>query len=286
MVYGPNFNPSIGSGVRPRQAMLPLAMAFLLGLLLGEAAGYALWRDVPSLAGTAPQTTAARPPAAGAPQPGAPSGKEFSEQAIAPPPPSPSDRDAASARQAPAASSGLGATPARPVATTGSIVVRSTPSGAPVTVNGRWRGRTPLPIEGLKFGPYTIRVVQPGYAVAREEITLTASDPTRALSFRLQRSAAAATRPESAAAPPAVRPVSPERGAASSGVLYVDSRPRGATILIDGKPHGTTPSRIPDIAVGPHVVRLELAGHRPWSVTTRVIAGQEAVVTGSLEQIQ
>ena len=297
---------------RPRQAMLPLAMAFLLGLLLGVAAGYALWRDVPSLVGTAPKTPAARPLAAGAPQPGAPSGKEFSEQAITPPPnsnaasarqspppsganappvpgdepPSPPNRTAASVQPAPAASNPRGSTPARPVATTGSIVVRSTPSGAPVTVNGRWRGRTPLPIEGLKFGPYTIRVVQPGYAVAREDITLTASDPTRALSFRLQRSPAAPARPESAAAPPAVRPASPERGAAYSGVLYVDSRPRGAMILIDGKPSGTTPSRIPDIAVGSHVVRLELAGHRPWSVTTRVIAGQEAVVTGSLERIQ
>ena len=155
-----------------------------------------------------------------------------------------------------------------------------------MTVNGRWRGRTPLPLEGLKFGPYTIRVVQPGYAVAREDITLTASDPTRALSFRLQRSPAAATRPEPPAAAPAVGPASPERGAAYSGVLYVDSRPRGATILIDGKAYGTTPSRIPDIAVGSHVVRLVLAGHRPWTTSTRVVAGQEAVVTGSLERIQ
>ena len=267
---------------RPRQAMLPLAMAFLLGLLLGVAAGYALWRDVPSLAGTPAQTTAAQPPVAGAQPQGAQSGKEFSEQAVAPP--SPPDGTAASARQG--ASNARGSTPARPVATTGSIVVRSTPSGAPVTVNGRWSGRTPLPIEGLKFGPYTIRVVQPGYAVAREDITLTASDPTRALSFRLQRSPAAATRTEPPAAAPDVRPPSPERGAAYAGVLYVDSRPRGATILIDGKPYGTTPSRIPDIAVGSHVVRLVLAGHRPWTTSTRVIAGQEAVVTGSLERIQ
>jgi hypothetical protein len=298
---------------RPRQAMLPLAMAFLLGLLLGVAAGYSLgWREAPSPAGTPAQTTAAQPPAASPPQ-RAQSGKEFSEQTIAPP--SPQARDAASARQAPAspnanapsarqsappsganappvpgdeprtsprqppaASNPRGSAPARPAATTGSIVVRSTPSGAPVTVNGRWRGRTPLPIEGLKFGPYTIRVVQPGYAVAREDITLTASDPTRALSFRLQRAPGAAAS--------GTQPVSPERGAAYSGVLFVDSRPRGATILVDGKAYGTTPSRIPDISVGSHVVRLELAGHRPWSVSTRVAAGQEAIVTGSLERIQ
>jgi hypothetical protein len=66
----------------------------------------------------------------------------------------------------------------------------------------------------------------------------------------------------------------------------VDSRPRGASVLIDGKPAGTTPARIPDISIGSHVVRLELADHRAWTVATRVAAGEETRVTGSLERVQ
>jgi hypothetical protein len=66
----------------------------------------------------------------------------------------------------------------------------------------------------------------------------------------------------------------------------VDSRPRGARVTIDGKPVGITPLRVSDVRIGTHVVRLELPDHRVWSSTTRVTAGQEQRVTGSLERIQ
>ena len=53
-----------------------------------------------------------------------------------------------------------------------------------------------------------------------------------------------------------------------------------------GTRSGVTPLRVPDVRIGTHVVRLELADHRWWSTTTRVTAGQEQRVTGSLEQIK
>jgi hypothetical protein len=49
---------------------------------------------------------------------------------------------------------------------------------------------------------------------------------------------------------------------------------------------GTTPARIPDIPIGSHAIRLELTDHRVWTSSTRVAAGQETRVTGSLERIQ
>jgi hypothetical protein len=80
----------------------------------------------------------------------------------------------------------------------------------------------------------------------------------------------------------------PREGASSSfaGTIYVDSRPRGARVLIDGRPMGTTPVSIPDIPIGSHVVRLELEDHRTWTTSTRVAAGELARVTGSLERIR
>jgi PEGA domain-containing protein len=71
-----------------------------------------------------------------------------------------------------------------------------------------------------------------------------------------------------------------------AGTIYVDSRPRGARVLIDGRPMGTTPANIPDIPIGSHVVRLELPDHRAWTTSTRVAAGERARVTGSLERIR
>jgi hypothetical protein len=70
------------------------------------------------------------------------------------------------------------------------------------------------------------------------------------------------------------------------GMLFVDSRPRGAQVFIDGRLVGTTPLRMPEVRIGSHVVRLELAGHTRWSTSTTVSAGREARVTGSLDPIQ
>jgi hypothetical protein len=182
-------------------------------------------------------------------------------------------------------------------ATAGSIVIRSTPSGAGVTVNGKWRGRTPLTMNALKFGPYAVRVVRPGFAVAREDVSLSASQPTRTLSIQMQRQPASSAPVESRARPSARppsgnAPIAPTTGRPSvsrssfAGTIYVDSRPRGAHVFIDGRPMGTTPVSIPDVPIGSHAVRLELTDHRVWTASTRVAAGLETRVTGSLESIR
>jgi hypothetical protein len=49
---------------------------------------------------------------------------------------------------------------------------------------------------------------------------------------------------------------------------------------------GVTPLRLADVGIGSHVVRLELNDHRAWTTSTRVAAGEEARVTGSLERIR
>jgi hypothetical protein len=146
-------------------------------------------------------------------------------------------------------------------------------------VNGRWRGRTPLTLDAVRFGAYNVRIVQPGFTPARQEFTLSAAQPSRDVSVRLERAAPAPKAQAGRAAPPL--PV-----AKMEGSIYVDSRPRGARVLVDGRPMGTTPARIPDVPIGSHVVRLELEDHRAFTESTRVAAGQETRVTGSLERIR
>ena len=106
--------------------------------------------------------------------------------------------------------------------TTGSIVIRSTPSGAGVTVNGRWRGRTPLTIDALQFGSHAVRVVQPGFTVARENVRLSADQPTRTLAIRMQPNPAPSTPAGSARTPFRAAalgsvPIAPSTGRPESG---------------------------------------------------------------------
>ena len=68
----------------------------------------------------------------------------------------------------------------------------------------------------------------------------------------------------------------------SGGV--VESRPVGAKVFLDGKGLGVTPLSVPDVAVGSHVVRLEMSGYRRWSASIRVVAGERERVAASLEE--
>jgi hypothetical protein len=276
---------------RPRPAALPVALGVILGLLIGAAIGYSLgFREnaAPSTATETPVTSAPAP--AGQPQQ---PGRTYSEQAVAPsatPSTPPSGEAPPVPGDAPAA-----ATPSRtagpePVVTTARLTVLSAPTRAGVTINGKWRGRTPLTLDALPLGKYTVRVVQPGFVASNEDVSLTTRQPMRTVSVRLQPVSARSSEatPGSTRSAANGRTTPPRESAAQSyaGTIFVDSRPRGATILIDGKAVGTTPASIPDIPIGSHVVRLELADHRAWTTSTRVTAGEQARVTGSLERIR
>jgi hypothetical protein len=66
----------------------------------------------------------------------------------------------------------------RPV-TSGRIVVRSTPSGAQVSLNGRYAGDTPLDLPDLIPGTYRILIESHGYLPDDKTIDLAAGDTVR-----------------------------------------------------------------------------------------------------------
>jgi hypothetical protein len=158
--------------------------------------------------------------------------------------------------------------------------VKSTPSRAGVILNGKWRGRTPMTFDKLPFGHYVVRIVQPGYRVTQQEFTLGAHDSDHTYTAKLEPTAAAATRESAASKSPAAPP------GGFVGTLFVDSRPRGATVLLDGRNIGVTPLSLGEVAIGSHAMRVELAGKRPWTSSTTVTAGQTTRVTMSLEDKQ
>ena len=81
-------------------------------------------------------------------------------------------------------------------------------------------------------------------------------------------------------APAAATPTAP---AATTGSLYVDSRPRGASVTVDGRTAGQTPVSLAEVTPGAHAVHIELTGKKPVSATARVVAGKTERITVSLE---
>jgi hypothetical protein len=156
----------------------------------------------------------------------------------------------------------------------GNLLVRSSPDGATVFIDGDRRGVTPLTVQKLPLGTRRVRVQRDGFTTEERQVALTRSRPSRSLDLRLTRTETAAT--AAAASTPST---------AKTGTLVVESRPTGARVLLNGRPAGTTPVTIADLAPGSYTVQLQLADFRPISTTVRVVAGERARVAASLTSV-
>ncbi|MGE3189002.1 MAG: PEGA domain-containing protein [Vicinamibacterales bacterium] len=255
-----------------------IVVALLLGVALG-AAGMFVYagRGVPAAA----EGGVAAPDAAGPVEaPGASSGDLTEAPAGGPVPPAAAGAETvppaatAPAAVAPAAPPAPQA-PAPPV-NPGRLLVRTTPAGAAVTIDGEAAGETPLTLRDLPLGTRTVRVSRAGYVPMERRVALTAARPSRSLELRLtaERPAAPAARPR-AAAPAAPR--------ATTGSLLVESRPTGATVMVNGRARGATPLTLDGLAPGRYTIRIERPGYRPWQTTADVTAGGRARVAASLQ---
>ena len=152
----------------------------------------------------------------------------------------------------------------------GRIVVRSTPSGAIVRVDGRLHGETPITIRDLALGAHTLQVARPGFVPRTDQVSLTQAAPSQTHDRRAHRRVSNTANPS-----------------ATTGSVFVDSRPRGARVTIDGRDAGVTPVQIPEV-----ITRPASRSVSNWLATSRLSA--EVVVTPesparvsvSLEQIR
>jgi hypothetical protein len=150
----------------------------------------------------------------------------------------------------------------------GRIVVRSEPSGAIVRVDGRLSGETPLTVRDLALGAHSVQIARPGYVPRTDRVTLTRGSPSQTVSVQLEAG------------------VDTTKEAAAVGSVFVDSRPRGAKVTIDGRDAGVTPVQIPEVALGRRSVRLELAGFKTLTADVVVTAGPPAKLAVTLEQVR
>ena len=157
-------------------------------------------------------------------------------------------------RQAGGARATAIARPPRPVATTGRLVVTSTPAKAAVTINGKWtwthaadgrRSEVRQVRRSRRASPATRsrgkQVTFSSSAAIAEPLTIDAAAGEGAGARSRARGAAAPAQAPAAASKPA---------ASTTGEIFVDSRPRGARVFIDGKEVGVTPLRLTGQPVG------------------------------------
>ena len=285
---GVSGRPSAATPARSAESQrfggLALILAAIVGSVFGFAAGYmARPRALQTGASQTIATPANEPPVAAAPReqpadaaPAAPESRRPSPAGSPTAPP---------AQKSPAASSGTGAAPAASAASAsgkvGRLLVRSTPNGANVSVNGIAKGVTPLALRDLDIGTSDVTIARPGFITETRKVQITRERPSRSLDVRL---AAAATATPSPASPP--RPSTPATigrpTSATTGGLSVESRPAGAAVTINGKPSGVTPLTVNDLPPGEYRILMTMPGYRDFVATVRVVAGERARAAASL----
>jgi serine/threonine protein kinase len=161
--------------------------------------------------------------------------------------------------------------PAVPAVDSGRLLVRSTPAGAGVVVDGRSRGVTPLDLRELAFGTYTIKVSHPGHDTRQRRLTLSERRPERSVDFEL--------RPTSvpSRATPATN---------SPGSLHVTSSPSGAQVFVDDNLISTTPFMLSNVAAGVRYLRIELPGYKAWATSVQIEPSARARVSANLEPLE
>jgi len=138
----------------------------------------------------------------------------------------------------------------------GSLSVESQPSGAQIYFNGNYRGISPLVINDIWPGSYTVRAEMAGYQTYTT--TASVSSGTRSSVY------CTLTKLD------------------TSGALYVISAPTNSNVYLDGAYRGLTPVTLSNLAAGSHILEVDHAGYYDWKSTVDVPAGGTKTVSATL----
>ncbi len=137
----------------------------------------------------------------------------------------------------------------------GSVCIKSEPSVAVVLIDGKEIGTTPLIITDPSPGTHNVELKKDGYEIWSDNVEIEMgkeANLTAVLQLR-------------------------------SGAFNINSVPPDATILIDGKEVGTTPSVLTDISLGRHDVEVRMDGFEDWSESVVVESGKDVTLKAVLE---
>jgi hypothetical protein len=130
------------------------------------------------------------------------------------------------------------------------LFVESAPTGSVVSVDGLSVGKTPLTLKKVKTGKHTVEIALKGYSPFRHEVALQAGEKQK-ISAHLS-------------------PL--------PGKLTVLSSPPGARVYLNNQFKAEPPFTGTNIPARRYVVRVELRGHDPQTVSNEVVSGEETIL--------
>jgi hypothetical protein len=137
----------------------------------------------------------------------------------------------------------------------GMLYIESNPSGATIWLNGRERTeKTSAMLKLLPAGEHVIRLTS-AHLIAQRRVEVIADDLVK-LNLRLE---------------------------PGKGGLFIESRPPGAEVLIDGRNAGTSPLMIKSFIAGRHKLEMRKDGHLPWSESIVVNFGRRTDISAALQ---
>ena len=138
-------------------------------------------------------------------------------------------------------------TPVQPA----SLVISSVPGDASIVINGQYRGRTPLTLDNLDPGTYTINISKFGFSPSTATTNLKSGE-----------------RQEISADLPAI-----------TGSLIINTTPTGANVTVDGGDAGLSPVTLAGLAPGNHTIVITRIGYAPVTRQVEIVAGSILPVT-------
>ena len=139
-----------------------------------------------------------------------------------------------------------------------SLVIKTKPTGATVTVDGEPRGEAPVTVLGLSPGRVVVHAEKTGYAPQEERVLMRAGrdmDITLVLDKTV-----------------------------TKGGLILESIPTGAKWYLDDDYAGTTPDKMPGISPGFHTVSVKKTGYQNWNRSIEVEMGRFNPLLAKLEK--
>jgi len=137
------------------------------------------------------------------------------------------------------------------------LIVNTIPRGANVTVNGRYRGQSPLTLSLTPDVDYQIGMSRAGYGVTTRNIRL-----------------------QSAASESITVDLS-----ARVGTVTVKVQPGDATVYVDGRARGTG-DMVVRLSSAPHTIEVKRQGFRPWTRTITPRPGYPQTLTANLRSLE
>ncbi len=139
----------------------------------------------------------------------------------------------------------------------GTLKVESSPSGAKVYVDGRYKGVTPTSISNVSVGTHKVKVVKSGYQTWIEDVYVGPNSIARVYAALVP------------------NPV---------GTITVNTVPSGASVYLDGILRGQTPVTF-TASPGSHTLKLSLSGYKTKSITFTLHSGERRTFNYTLQRI-